>query len=94
MPQIALLSVAEQSIDESNGKGIAIELSLTGFYRGYDDKDRVQHPEADQNWNAYEHGAQNRRDRVINQHRDLEIERFFSVRVNLGRVATLHEPKR
>ena len=36
--------------------------------------------------------AENRGDRVVNQHRDLEIERFLSVRVDLRRVAAFYQP--
>ena len=61
-------------IDETNCKGIAIELPLARFNGCDDDKHGVQYPERNQNRNPYEHNAKNRGDRIVNQHRDLKVE--------------------
>jgi len=79
-------------IDETNCKGIAIELPLARFHGRDDNQHGVQYPEGDQNRNANEHDAKNRGDRIVNQHRDLKVERFFSMCVDLRRVAAFHEP--
>src|SRR5206468_3414191 len=79
-------------IDQPNCKRIAIELSLAGLHRCNDDQHRVQHPKPDQDRNADENDTEDRRDGVIDQHRDLEIERFLSVGFDLRRVAAFHEP--
>ena len=46
----------------------------------------------DQNRNADKHNAENCGNGIVDQHRDLEIERFFSVGVDFRRVATFHQP--
>src|SRR5207244_7373196 len=79
-------------IDQADRKRIAIERSFARFDRRDDDKYRIQYPKRDQNRNADKHEAENCGNRVVNQHGNLEIERFFSVRVDLGRVATFHQP--
>jgi hypothetical protein len=84
--------VIRHSADESNRKWIAIKLSLARFYRCDYDEHGVQHPEANQNGNANQDDTENRRNRVIDQHRNLKIQRFFSIRIDLRRVATFHEP--
>lgn len=79
-------------LDEPNCNGITIELSLPGFNGCHNDKHRVQHPERYQDWNPNQEDAENRGDRIVNQHRDLEIQRFLSVRVDLRRVAAFYQP--
>jgi len=86
------LGIDGQLTDEPDCKRVAIELTLTGFNRCNDDKHRVQYPKPDQDRDAYKYDAKNRGNRVIDQHRDLEIERFLSVCVDLRRVAAFQEP--
>ena len=64
-----------------------IKLSFAGLNRCDDHQHSVQHPERYQDWNPDQEDAENRGNRVLNQHRDLEIQRFFSVRVDFRRVA-------
>ena len=45
-----------------------------------------QKNEADQN------EAKDRSDGVVDEHRDLEVERFFAVGIDLGRVVALGQP--
>ena len=49
-------------------------------------------PEQDQNRNADQDDAKDARDRVVDQHRELEIQRLFAVRVDLGRIAPFDQP--
>ena len=85
-------NVAKPSFNEPDRERILIKLSFAGLNRRDDDQDGVQHPERYQDWNPYQEDAKDRGDRVVNQHRDLEIQRFLSIRVNLRRVAAFYQP--
>ena len=88
-------SARDDSIDlveESDRKGIPIQFSFTRFHRSDDHEHDVQNPERDQNRDADQNKAEHECDRVINQHRDLEIERFLSVRVDFARIAAFDQP--
>ena len=74
---------AAASLDQPDRKRILIKLSFAGLNRCDDDQHGVRHPERYQDWDSDQEDAENRGDRVVNQHRDLEIQRFLSVRVNL-----------
>ena len=78
--------------DQPDRERIPIELSFAGLNRCDDDQHGVRHPERYQDWNSDQEDAENRGDRVVNQHRDLEIERFLSVRVDLRGVAAFYQP--
>jgi len=83
---------ATASLDESDRERVLIQLSFAGLNRCDDDQHGVQHPQRYQDWNPDKKDAENQGDRVINQHRDLEIQRFFPVRVDLRRIATFYQP--
>ena len=57
-----------------------------------DDQDRIQDPKDGQEDEADQDQAKDRGDDVVDEHRDLEVERFFAVRVDLVRVAALGQP--
>ena len=78
--------------DQSDRERILIKLSFAGLNRCDDDQHGVRHPERYQDWDSDQEDAENHGDRVVNQHRDLEIQRFLSVRVDLRRVAAFYEP--
>ncbi len=52
----------------------------------------VQDPEDGQENEADQDQAKDRGDDVVDEHRDLEVERFFAVRIDLGRIVALHQP--
>src|SRR6476660_9565375 len=78
--------------DQSDRERILIKLSFAGLNRCDDDQHGVRHPERYQDWNPDQEDAENRGDSVVDQHRDLEIQRFLSVRVDLSRVAAFYQP--
>ena len=78
---------ATASLDESDRERVLIQLSFAGLNRCDDDQHGVQHPQRYQNRDAGKKDAENQSDRVVNQHRDLEIQRFLPVGVDLRRVA-------
>jgi hypothetical protein len=54
-----------------------------------DDVEHVQnrkHDESDKNQ------AENAGDETVNHHRDLEVQRFLSVRIDLGGISAFHQP--
>ena len=79
-------------LDQSDRERVLIKLPFAGFNRCDDDQHGVQNPERYQDWNPDQKDAKNRGDRVVNQHRDLEVQRFLSVRVDLRRVAAFYQP--
>ena len=83
---------ATSSLDEPDRERILIKFSLAGFNRRDDHQHGVQHPERYQDRNPDQEEAEDRGNRVINQHRDLEIQRFLSMRVDLRRVAAFYKP--
>ena len=80
------------SLDESDCERIVIKFSFAGLNRRDDDQHGVQHPERYQDRNPDQEDAEDHGDRIVNQHRDLEIQRFLSVRVDLRRVAAFYQP--
>jgi len=78
--------------NQSDRERILIKLSFAGLNRCDDDQHGVRHPERYQDWDSDQEDAENCGDRVVNQHRDLEIQRFLSVRVDLRRVAAFYQP--
>jgi len=79
-------------LDESDCYRVAIEFSIACLDGGDDDEYRVQHPKDRQENEADQDQAKDRGDRVVDEHRDLEVERFFAVRIDLGRVVAFGQP--
>ena len=79
-------------LNQPDCKRILIKLSFAGLNRCDDDQHGVQHPERYQDWNPDQEDAENRGNCVVNQHRDLEIQRFLAVCIYLGRVAAFYQP--
>lgn len=79
-------------LNEPDRHRVAIELPIAGLNRSDDDEDGVQDPKDRQENEADQDQTKDQRDDVVNEHRELEVERFFAVRINLGRVATLGQP--
>ena len=79
-------------LNEPDRHRVAIEFSIARLDRSDDDEDGVQDPKDRQENEADQDQAKDRGDQVVDQHRDLEVERFFAVRIDLGRVAALGQP--
>ncbi len=79
-------------LNEPDRHRVAIEFSIARLDGGDDGEDNVQDPEDGQENEADQDQAKDRGDNVVDEHRDLEVERFFAVRVDLGRVAALDQP--
>src|SRR5207244_2705466 len=69
-----------------------IEFSIAGLDRSNDDEDGVQDPKDRQENEADQDQAKDRGDEGVDEHRDLEVERFLAVRIDFGRVAALGQP--
>ena len=54
--------------DQSDRERILIQLSFAGLNRCDDDQHGVRHPEGYQDWDSDQEDAENRGDRVVNQH--------------------------
>ena len=78
--------------NEPDRHRVAIEFSVARLDGGDDDEDGVQDPKDRQEKEADQDQAKDRGDDVVDEHRDLEVERFLAVRIDLGRVAALGQP--
>ena len=79
-------------LDEPDRHGVAIKLSVARLDGGDDDEDRVQHPQDRQKGEPDQDQTKDHRDAVVDEHRDLEVDRFFAVRIDLGRVVAFGQP--
>ena len=79
-------------MNEPDRHRVTIEFSVARLDGGDDNEDGVQHPKDGQENEADEDEAKDRGDNVVDEHRDLEVERFFTVRIDLGRVAAPGQP--
>ena len=79
-------------LNEPDRHRVAIEFSVARLDGGDDDEDGVQDPKDGQENEADQDEAKDRGDNVVDEHRDLEVERFFAVRIDLGRVVALGQP--
>ena len=79
-------------LNEPDRHRVTIEFSVARLDGGDDGEDNVQDPKDRQENEPDQDEAEDRGDDVVDEHRDLEIERFFAVRVDLGRVAALDQP--
>jgi len=87
-----LLATAPALLKEPDRHRVAVEFSVARLDGGYDDKERVQDPEDREEDEADQDEAEDGGDEVIDEHRDLEIERFLAVGVDFGRIAALDQP--
>src|SRR5947207_1641413 len=79
-------------LNEPDRHRVAIEFSIAGLDGGDDDEDGVQDPKDGQENEADQDEAKDPGDHVVDEHRDLEVERFLAVRIDLGRVVALDQP--
>ena len=79
-------------MDEPDRHRVAIEFSVARLDGGDDDEDGVQDPKDGEKDEADQDEAENGGDEVVDEHRDLEVERFLAVSVDLGRIAALDQP--
>ena len=79
-------------LNEPDRHRVAIELSITGLDGGDDAEDGVQDPEDGEEDEADQDQAKDGGDGIVDEHRDLEVDGFLSVRVELGRFVAFQEP--
>ena len=79
-------------LNEPDRHRVAIEFSVARLDGGDDGEDNVQDPKDAQEKKADQDEAKDGGDNVVDEHRDLEVERFLAVRIDLGRVAALDQP--
>ena len=80
-------------LNEPDRHRVAIEFSIAGLDRSDDDEDGVQDPKDRQENEADQDQAKDCGHRVVDQHRDLEIDSFLTVRVELGRFVAFDQPE-
>src|ERR1700680_1495469 len=80
------------SLNKADGDRVAIEFSIARLDGGDDDEYRVEHPKDRQKNEPDQDKTKDRGDEVVDEHRDLEVERFFAVRIDLGRVVAFGQP--
>src|SRR5437868_5487254 len=86
------LNLRRALLNEADRHRVAVEFSVAGLDGGDDDEDGVQDPEDEEENEADQDQAKDRGNDIVDEHRDLEVDRFFAVRVDLGRVVALDQP--
>jgi len=71
-------------MNEPDRHRVAVEFPVARLDGGDDDQDGVQDPEDGEENEADQDQAKDRGDDVVDEHRDLEVERFLAVRIDLG----------
>jgi hypothetical protein len=79
-------------LNESDCHRVAVEFSVAGLDGGDDDEDGVQDPEDGEENEADQNQAEDGGDDIVDEHRDLEVDGFFAVCVDLGRLVALDQP--
>src|SRR2546423_1572226 len=79
-------------LNEPNRHRVAVEFSVAGLDGGDDDEDGVQDPEDGEENEADQDQTKDGGDDIVDEHRDLEVDGFFAVRVDLGRLVALDQP--
>jgi hypothetical protein len=79
-------------LNEPDRHRVAIKFSIARLDRGDDNEYCIEDPKDGQENKADQDQTEDRGDNVIDEHRDLEVERFFAVRIDLGRVVALDQP--
>ncbi len=79
-------------LNEPDRHRVAVEFPVARLDGGDDDQDGVQDPEDGEENEADQDQAKDRGDDVVDEHRDLEVERFLAVRIDLGRFVALGQP--
>ncbi len=71
-------------LNEPDRHRVAVEFSFAHLDGGDDDEDGVENPEDREEDEADQDEAKDGGDEVVDEHRDLEVERFLAVGVDLG----------
>jgi hypothetical protein len=78
--------------DKSNRQGIAVHLTFTRFDGREDYENNIEDVQHRQESKTDEQETENASDEIVDQHRDLKVQRLFPMRVDLGRLTTLDQP--
>ena len=80
------------SLNKADGDRVTIKFSVACLDGSDNHQNGVQDPENCEEKEANQHETENCGDGVVDEHRDLEVDRFFAVGVELGRVVALGQP--
>ena len=84
--------MTELSADQADRQRIAIEFAFAGLNRRDDDEHNVENVQQKENEKSDQDETENSGDHIVNQHRQLEIDRLLAVRVDFGRVGAFSQP--
>ena len=79
-------------MNEPDRNRVSVKFSVAGLDGSDDDKDGVENPEDGEENKADQDQAKDSGDDVVDEHRDLEVERFFAVGVDFGGITALGQP--
>ena len=79
-------------IDQPNRQRIAVHLTFACFDRGEDHENHIEDVQHRQESKTDEQETENASHEIVDQHRDLKVQRLFPVGVDLGRVTALDQP--
>ena len=76
--------MTELSADQADRQRIAIEFAFAGLNRRDDDEHDVENVQQKENEKSDQDETENSGDHIVNQHRQLKVERLFAVDIDLG----------
>src|SRR5207244_1116479 len=86
------LGMTNDLLDQSNRDWITIKFAFARLNRGHDHEDEIQQMQDREKEKPDQNQTKNSGNQSVDQHRDLKIERFLAMRVDLRRILTLGQP--
>ena len=75
--------------NQPNRERIAVHLTFARLQRGDDHENNVENVQDREKRKTDEQETENASHEIVDQHRDLKVQRLFPVRIDLGRFTTL-----
>jgi hypothetical protein len=91
---IARRSARSTLINQPNRQRIAVHLTFTRLERCDDHENDIENVQDREKSKTDQHETENASHKIVDQHRDLKVQRLFPVRVDFGRVTPLDQPNK
>src|ERR1700682_2257018 len=80
------------SADQPDGQRIAIEFAFARLNGSDDDEHDVENVKQKENEKSDQDETKNSGDDIVNQHRQLKVDRLFAVRIDFGGIGAFGQP--
>src|SRR5467141_3367753 len=81
-----------QLTNQPQGERITVDPSFAGAHRCDNDEDDVKNVQNREEEETDQNQTEDAGHDIVDQHRDLEVQRFFAVLIDLGGIPTLDQP--